>query len=96
MLICVVPLHRDQEQWAQCDSCSKWRRLPLHILLPAKWTCSDNIWDSRRCISGSFDLLLQIHVEARLVISFSFLRYHIAKRKRKFAFYPCSGLSLGR
>ncbi|KAK4483055.1 hypothetical protein RD792_010231 [Penstemon davidsonii] len=38
----------EQEQLAQCDSCSKWRRLPLHALLSAKWTCSENIWDSSR------------------------------------------------
>ncbi|KAH6814471.1 hypothetical protein C2S51_023489 [Perilla frutescens var. frutescens] len=38
----------EQEQLAQCDSCSKWRRLPVHPLLSAKWTCSDNIWDSNR------------------------------------------------
>ncbi|KAK4419810.1 B3 domain-containing transcription repressor VAL1 [Sesamum alatum] len=38
----------EQEQLAQCDSCSKWRRLPVHALLSAKWTCSENIWDSKR------------------------------------------------
>ncbi|CAI9770736.1 unnamed protein product [Fraxinus pennsylvanica] len=38
----------EQEQLAQCDSCSKWRRLPSHVLLSAKWTCSENIWDSDR------------------------------------------------
>ncbi|XWS71952.1 hypothetical protein CRYUN_Cryun03dG0182800 [Craigia yunnanensis] len=37
-----------QEQWAQCDDCSKWRRLPIDVLLPSKWTCSDNVWDSSR------------------------------------------------
>ncbi|KAE8667466.1 B3 domain-containing transcription repressor VAL1 [Hibiscus syriacus] len=37
-----------QEQWAQCDDCSKWRRLPIDVLLPPKWTCSDNVWDSSR------------------------------------------------
>ncbi|KAL2488471.1 B3 domain-containing transcription repressor VAL1 [Forsythia ovata] len=39
----------EQEQLAQCDSCSKWRRLPAHALLSAKWTCSENIWDANRC-----------------------------------------------
>ncbi|XP_062014868.1 B3 domain-containing transcription repressor VAL2-like [Rosa rugosa] len=38
-----------QEQWAQCDNCSKWRKLPVDVLLPPKWTCSDNSWDSSRC-----------------------------------------------
>ena len=39
---------RGQEQWAQCDDCSKWRRLPVDVLLPPKWTCSENVWDSSR------------------------------------------------
>jgi len=43
-------LPREQEQWAQCDSCSKWRRLTVDILVPAKWVCSDNIWDSNRFV----------------------------------------------
>ncbi|BAT88224.1 hypothetical protein VIGAN_05167200 [Vigna angularis var. angularis] len=38
-----------KEQWAQCDDCSKWRKLPVDALLPANWTCFDNAWDSRRC-----------------------------------------------
>ncbi|XP_038694706.1 B3 domain-containing transcription repressor VAL1-like [Tripterygium wilfordii] len=38
-----------QEQWAHCDDCSKWRRLPMDALLPLKWTCQDNVWDSSRC-----------------------------------------------
>jgi hypothetical protein len=41
-------MFRGQEQWAQCDSCSKWRRLPVDILLPPKWTCADNVWDQSR------------------------------------------------
>lgn len=39
----------NQDQWAQCDSCFKWRRLPVDFLVPPKWTCSENIWDSSRC-----------------------------------------------
>ncbi|OMO83005.1 hypothetical protein CCACVL1_11620 [Corchorus capsularis] len=38
-----------QEQWAQCDDCSRWRRLAVDVLLPPKWTCSDNVWDTSRC-----------------------------------------------
>ncbi|KAG6401350.1 hypothetical protein SASPL_138203 [Salvia splendens] len=38
----------EQEQLAQCDSCSKWRRLPVSALVSAKWICSDNTWDSSR------------------------------------------------
>ncbi|TYI38124.1 hypothetical protein ES332_A02G003700v1 [Gossypium tomentosum] len=37
-----------QEQWAQCDNCSKWRRVPVDALLPPKWTCADNNWDQSR------------------------------------------------
>ncbi|KAM1602139.1 hypothetical protein ACFX1Z_028884 [Malus domestica] len=38
-----------QEQWAQCDDCFKWRRLPVDVFLPPKWTCSENSWDMNRC-----------------------------------------------
>ncbi|XP_073022118.1 B3 domain-containing transcription repressor VAL1-like isoform X2 [Primulina eburnea] len=48
-------LSGEQEQLAQCDICSKWRRLPVHALLSAKWTCSDNIWDSNRCSCSAAD-----------------------------------------
>ncbi|KAK9065987.1 hypothetical protein SSX86_015389 [Deinandra increscens subsp. villosa] len=44
-----------QEQWAQCDNCSKWRRLPPDVLLPPKWTCSDNVWDPDRCSCSAPD-----------------------------------------
>lgn len=40
---------RLQEQWVQCDSCSKWRKLPSDVLIPSKWTCSDNVSDPNRC-----------------------------------------------
>ncbi|VVB01907.1 unnamed protein product [Arabis nemorensis] len=39
----------EQERWASCDDCSKWRRLPVDALLPFKWTCVDNVWDESRC-----------------------------------------------
>lgn len=38
----------EQEQWAQCDNCSKWRRLPFDFLLPPKWTCQENVFDHTR------------------------------------------------
>ncbi|KAJ4972296.1 hypothetical protein NE237_005395 [Protea cynaroides] len=37
-----------QDQWAQCDRCSKWRRLPVDALLPLKWICAENSWDPNR------------------------------------------------
>ncbi|CAN8247490.1 unnamed protein product [Cochlearia groenlandica] len=39
----------EQERWASCDECSKWRKLPVDALLSFKWTCSDNVWDKSRC-----------------------------------------------
>ncbi|XP_057428834.1 B3 domain-containing protein Os07g0563300-like isoform X2 [Lotus japonicus] len=35
-------------QWAQCEDCMKWRKLPANALLPSKWTCSDNAYDIAR------------------------------------------------
>ncbi|KAI8567542.1 hypothetical protein RHMOL_Rhmol02G0130100 [Rhododendron molle] len=35
-------------QWAQCESCFKWRKLPADAFLPSRWTCSDNSWDPER------------------------------------------------
>lgn len=49
-------LIREQEQIAECDICSKWRRIPVNALLPANWTCAGNIWDSNRSAT------LEIHV----------------------------------
>lgn len=43
------------EQWAQCDKCMKWRKLPVDVLLPPKWTCSDNIWDASRSSCSAHD-----------------------------------------
>ncbi|CAN6468922.1 unnamed protein product [Victoria cruziana] len=36
------------DQWAQCDNCSKWRRVPMDALIPPTWTCADNSWDPKR------------------------------------------------
>lgn len=38
-------------EWAQCEKCNKWRKLPQHIkssTLPDKWYCSMNHWDPVR------------------------------------------------
>ncbi|TMW55532.1 hypothetical protein Poli38472_010414 [Pythium oligandrum] len=38
-------------EWAQCEKCNKWRKLPAHIkssTLPDKWYCSMNHWDPSR------------------------------------------------
>ncbi|XP_009595179.1 B3 domain-containing transcription repressor VAL1-like isoform X2 [Nicotiana tomentosiformis] len=68
----------DQEQWAQCDSCSKWRRLPMHVLLPPKWTCSDNIWDSNRCSCSAPEEIKAKELEAFFRVSKGHKRQKIA------------------
>lgn len=38
-------------EWAQCEKCNKWRKLPAHIkssTLPDKWYCVMNHWDPSR------------------------------------------------
>ncbi|VAH42195.1 B3 domain-containing protein Os07g0679700-like [Triticum dicoccoides] len=39
----------EQDQWIQCDDCSKWRRLPLNVIIASKWRCADNTWDPKSC-----------------------------------------------
>ncbi|KAL9239000.1 hypothetical protein vseg_013359 [Gypsophila vaccaria] len=57
------------EQWAQCDNCSKWRRLPADYLLPPKWTCMDNAWDPIRCFCAAPDELSPRELEVFLNIN---------------------------
>ncbi|KAK9755421.1 hypothetical protein RND81_01G023600 [Saponaria officinalis] len=57
------------EQWAQCDSCSKWRRFPPDYLLPPKWTCTDNSWDPTRCFCSAPDELSPRELEVFLTLS---------------------------
>ncbi|KAL9227870.1 hypothetical protein vseg_003511 [Gypsophila vaccaria] len=47
----------ETEQWAQCDNCSKWRRLPADFLLPPRWTCADNSCDPARWFCSAPDEL---------------------------------------
>ncbi|XP_028056814.1 B3 domain-containing protein Os07g0563300-like isoform X1 [Camellia sinensis] len=37
-------------QWAQCEDCFKWRKIPADAFLPARWTCSENSWDPERSL----------------------------------------------
>ncbi|XP_051130531.1 B3 domain-containing transcription repressor VAL2 isoform X2 [Andrographis paniculata] len=41
--IFIVRLSGELQQWSQCDNCFKWRKIPVDVLLPPKWTCQDNI-----------------------------------------------------
>ncbi|KAL3683532.1 hypothetical protein R1sor_001554 [Riccia sorocarpa] len=43
----------EQDQWAQCDECGSWRRVPADALVPTRWTCSDNSWDNKRASCGA-------------------------------------------
>lgn len=46
----ISPVATKQDDWVQCDKCSKWRRLPNHVNvseLPATWYCKMNRWDKR-------------------------------------------------
>ncbi|XP_024961509.1 B3 domain-containing protein Os07g0563300-like [Cynara cardunculus var. scolymus] len=38
-------------QWAQCEGCYKWRKVPMDVVIPAGWTCSHNQWDPHSCNS---------------------------------------------
>ncbi|KAK8487813.1 hypothetical protein V6N13_099925 [Hibiscus sabdariffa] len=70
-----------QEQWAQCDSCSKWRRLPVDALLPPKWTCADNKWDQSRSSCSAPDELSPRELENLLRLNRDF------KKRRIVAFH---------
>ncbi|XP_028123083.1 B3 domain-containing protein Os07g0563300-like [Camellia sinensis] len=37
-------------QWAQCEDCFKWRKVPPDAFLPSRWTCSENWWDPERSV----------------------------------------------
>ena len=47
---------KDEDKWACCESCEKWRRLPSHVdvdALPEKWYCRMNHWDPQRNHCGA-------------------------------------------
>ncbi|XP_027091324.1 B3 domain-containing transcription repressor VAL1 isoform X2 [Coffea arabica] len=69
-----------QEQWAQCDNCSKWRRLPMHVLVPARWTCPDNAWVSNSSCSAPDDINPR-ELEALNIASKDFKRRRIVETK---------------
>ncbi|KAI3667808.1 hypothetical protein L6452_42877 [Arctium lappa] len=64
---------RLQEQWVQCDDCSKWRKLPSDVLIPSKWTCSHNVSDPDRSScsapeekgAGDLDCILRLSKESK-------------------------------
>ncbi|KVH88571.1 Zinc finger, CW-type [Cynara cardunculus var. scolymus] len=45
-------------QWAQCEGCYKWRKVPMDVVIPAGWTCSHNQWDPHRsCCSATEEMM---------------------------------------
>ncbi|XP_011002600.1 PREDICTED: B3 domain-containing transcription repressor VAL2-like [Populus euphratica] len=81
-----------QEQWAQCDSCSKWRRLPIDVLLPPKWTCVDNAWDQSRCSCSAPDELAPRELENLLRLNKDFKKRRITGSHRPAQEHESSGL----
>ncbi|KAL3615795.1 hypothetical protein CASFOL_040089 [Castilleja foliolosa] len=76
--IFVVRLSGEQEQWAQCDNCYKWRKVPVDILLPPKWTCQDNINDHSRCSCSAPDELSPREIENLLKMNKDFTQMRFA------------------
>ncbi|KAK6943266.1 Zinc finger, CW-type [Dillenia turbinata] len=68
----------DQEQWTQCDNCSKWRRLPVDVLLPPKWSCADNNWDPSRSSCSALEELSPTELEHLLRLTNDFKRRKLA------------------
>ncbi|KAK7855823.1 B3 domain-containing transcription repressor VAL2 isoform X2 [Quercus suber] len=81
-----------QEQWAQCDSCSKWRRLPVDILIPPKWTCADNAWDQSRCSCSAPDELNPRELENLLRLNKEFKKRRTMTSNRPNQGHESSGL----
>ncbi|KAJ0088715.1 hypothetical protein Patl1_31545 [Pistacia atlantica] len=75
-------MFRGQEQWTQCDGCSKWRRLPVDVLLPPKWTCMDNKWDPTRCSCSAPDELTPGELENLLRLNKDFKKRRLATSQR--------------
>ncbi|KZV37129.1 hypothetical protein F511_15049 [Dorcoceras hygrometricum] len=46
-----------KSQWAQCDECFKWRKVPEDALLSSRWTCSENVWDLGRSLCSATEEL---------------------------------------
>ncbi|KAK2977126.1 hypothetical protein RJ640_017650 [Escallonia rubra] len=50
-------------QWAQCEDCFKWRRVPADALFPSRWTCSENLWDPERSACSAVQELTSQELE---------------------------------
>ncbi|XP_062002616.1 B3 domain-containing transcription repressor VAL2 isoform X2 [Rosa rugosa] len=90
--IFIVRSTGEHEQWAQCDGCSKWRRLPVDVLLPSKWMCTDNVWDQNRCSCSAPDELTPRELESFLRLSKEFKKRRITTNHRPIQEHESSGL----
>ncbi|KAM5560672.1 B3 domain-containing transcription repressor VAL2 [Rosa sericea] len=90
--IFIVRSTGEHEQWAQCDGCSKWRRLPVDVLLPSKWMCTDNVWDQNRCSCSAPDELTPRELESFLRLSKEFKKRRMVTNHRPIQEHESSGL----
>lgn len=81
-----------QDQWAQCDNCFRWRRLPVDVLLPSKWTCADNTWDPRRSSCSAPDEMSPKEMENLLRLNRDFKRRKLAASHKSAPEREASGL----
>ncbi|KAM7258765.1 hypothetical protein ACFE04_014506 [Oxalis oulophora] len=86
----ISQLAGDQEQWAQCDDCSKWRKLPFDALLGAKWTCAENAWDSSRASCSEEEEMSAKDLE--ILVRRDLKRRRIAESQRSAQEHEQSGL----
>lgn len=82
----------EQKQWAQCDDCSKWRRLPVDVLLPPKWSCPDNVWDLSRCTCSAPEEISTKEQDNLLRASKDFKKRKIMKSQKSIQELEPSGL----
>ncbi|KAK2386548.1 B3 domain-containing transcription repressor VAL1 [Trifolium repens] len=81
-----------KEQWAQCDDCSKWRKLPVDALLPPKWTCSENDWDTSRSSCSAREELSSRELENLMKTSKDFKKRRIVENSKLIQEHEPSGL----
>ncbi|RDY00145.1 B3 domain-containing transcription repressor VAL1, partial [Mucuna pruriens] len=81
-----------KEQWAQCDDCSKWRKLPVDALLPPKWTCSENVWDSSRYSCSAPEELSSRELDNLLKTNKDFKKRRIVETGKSIQEHEPSGL----
>ncbi|XP_027907254.1 B3 domain-containing transcription repressor VAL2-like isoform X3 [Vigna unguiculata] len=83
---------RVNEQWTQCDSCSKWRKLPVDVLIPPKWTCVENLWDQSRCSCAAPNELNPRELDNLLRLNKEFKKQRLAASQRPALDHESSGL----